>query len=184
MLFRSEKDSKTFDISFQLQLPNEWNPSLANYNVGLTAAVETDVCNPSWIESCNRMDAVIVPSKHAAECLNRSGKLKNPPIVVPESFCDSILDFSKEQTSVALPRFSTNFNFLIFGQLTGDNPYNDRKNIFFTVKWICETFKDDKDVGIVIKTNVGRNTKIDRNKTKQIMKSLVKECRKIGRAHV
>jgi glycosyltransferase involved in cell wall biosynthesis len=66
----------------------------------------------------------------------------------------------------------------LFGQITGDNPFNDRKNIFFTVKWLCETFKDDKDVGIVIKTNAGRNTLIDKNRTSQLMKMLVKECRK------
>ena len=31
------------DISFQIQLPNEWDPLLARFNVGVTAAVETDV---------------------------------------------------------------------------------------------------------------------------------------------
>lgn len=170
------KPQEKYDVSFQLQLPNEWDTSIAKYNIGMTAAVETDVCNPAWIDNCNKMDLVIVPSKHAAFTLTKHAHLKTPVVVVPESFSDEILKSSEELPK--LPNFSTDFNFLVFGQITGDNPHNDRKNIFFTVKWLCELFKDDKDVGIVIKTNIGRNTLIDKNRTIQILKALVKECRK------
>jgi glycosyltransferase involved in cell wall biosynthesis len=170
------KPHEQYDVSFQLQLPNEWDPSIAKFNVGMTAAVETDICNPAWIDNCNKMDLIIVPSRHAASTLTKHQNLKKPVVVVPESFCDEIL--APDDRLPTLSKFSTNFNFLLFGQITGDNPHNDRKNMFFTIKWLCEAFKDDKDVGIVIKTNVGRNTLIDRNKTKQLMKALVKECRK------
>ena len=166
-----------YDVSFQLQLPNEWDTSLARINIGMTAVVETDICNPDWIIACNKMDLIIVPSKHAAGVLRQSGNITTPIIIVPESFCDEILD-DQSQTLNTMPTFSTNFNFLLFGQITGDNPLNDRKNIFFTIKWLFEAFKDDSDVGIVIKTNVGRNTHIDRHKTTDVMKLLVKECRK------
>jgi len=170
------KPHEKYDVSFQLQLPNEWDPTIAKFNVGMTAAVETDICNPAWIDNCNKMDLIIVPSSHAASTLTKHQNLQKPVVVVPESFCDEIL--SSDDRLPTLPKFSTNFNFLLFGQITGDNPHNDRKNMFFTIKWLCEAFKDDKDVGIVIKTNIGRNTLIDRNKTKQLMKALVKECRK------
>lgn len=170
------KPQEKYDVSFQLQLPNEWDTSIAKYNIGMTAAVETDVCNPAWIDNCNKMDLVIVPSKHAAFTLTKHAHLKTPVVVVPESFSDEILKSSEELPK--LPNFSTDFNFLVFGQITGDNPHNDRKNIFYTIKWLCELFKDDKDVGIVIKTNIGRNTLIDKNRTVQVLKALVKECRK------
>jgi len=169
------KPSDKYDASFQLQLPNEWDPSIASYNVGLTAAIETDVCNPAWIDSCNKMDLIIVPSAHAASTLTKHKNLRTEVKVVPESFSDEIL--LPTESLPSLPRFSTNFNFLLFGQITGDNPFNDRKNMFFTVKWLCEAFKNEPDVGIVIKTNIGRNTLIDKNKTLQVMKSLIKECR-------
>lgn len=168
---------KKYDVSFQLQLPHEWDPSIANFNVGLTAGVETDICNPQWITACNRMNVIIVPSTHAASALKRSGKIEVPVLVVPESFCDAILEQPSQNVMDSMPKFSTNFNFLIFGQITGDNPLNDRKNTFFTIKWLCEAFKDDKDVGIVIKTNLGRNTLIDRNRTLTMLKTLMKECR-------
>jgi glycosyltransferase involved in cell wall biosynthesis len=172
----SERQRK-YDLSLQLQLPNEWDNNLANFNVGITAGVETTSCNPEWVDHCNKMDMVIVPSKHAAESLSRTGQIKKPLVVVPESFCEEIENIDQEKID-SLPKFSTNFNFLVFGQITGDNPMNDRKNIFFTIKWLCEAFKDDKDVGIVIKTNVGRNTHIDKKRTTDIISAIVRECRK------
>ena len=60
------------DFSFQIQLPNEWDSSIAKYNVGITAAVETDRCNPAWVDCCNKMDKVIVPSVHTKNCLKSS----------------------------------------------------------------------------------------------------------------
>ena len=127
-----------YDVSFQLQLPNEWDTSLARINIGMTAVVETDICNPDWIIACNKMDLIIVPSKHAAGVLRQSGNITTPIIIVPESFCDEILD-DQSQTLNTMPTFSTNFNFLLFGQITGDNPLNDRKNIFFTRYFIKKT---------------------------------------------
>ena len=31
------------------------------------------------------------------------------------------------------------------------------------IKWFCETFVNDSDVGLIIKTNAGRQTHLDRN---------------------
>ena len=171
-------NKEKYDLSFQLQLPNEWDQTLAKYNVGITAGVETDVCNPQWLEACNKMDMIIVPSNHTANCFKKTGDITKPLVVVPEAFCDEIGMQIEKSTIDSLPEFSTNFNFLIFGQITGDNPLNDRKNIFYTIKWICEAFSEDPDVGIVIKTNVGRNTNIDKKRTKELLRSVVKECRK------
>ena len=57
------------DVSFQIMLPNEWNPALAKKNFGVSAVVETDRCNPDWVVACQRMDHVIVPSEFAKRCL-------------------------------------------------------------------------------------------------------------------
>lgn len=164
------------DISFQLQLPNEWTPNLAHgKNIGLTAAVETDICSPTWAQACNTMDAVVVPSQHAKQCLTKSGAIVKPLYVIPEAYNEAIITVDSQTD---LFDFKTSFNFLIFGQLTGNNPNNDRKNMFNTVKWICESFKDDPDVGIVIKTNLGTNSKIDRNIVTTMLKTLLLEVRK------
>lgn len=166
---------KKFDVSFQLQLPNEWDSTLASYNVGITAGVETDICNPEWITACNAMSCIVVPSKHAEKSLTSSGKINVPIHIIPEAFSDAIL--TENRTSIDDLTFSTNFNFLLFGQITGDNPENDRKNTFYAVKWFCEEFKNDNDVGLVIKTNLGKNTNIDRETTKNLFIKLAEEVR-------
>ena len=122
------------------------------------------------------MQLVIVPSNHVQKCLLSNGQLTTPITIVPESFSDAIVE--KTINPSQLFEFETSFNFLIFGQLTGNNPKNDRKNIFNTIRWLCETFKDDKDVGIVIKTNLGTNSKIDRNVVTNMLKPLLLEVRK------
>ena len=171
---RTDIGDNNFDITFQLQLPNEWDPSLGKRNIGISAVVETDRCNPAWIDCCNRMDHVIVPTNHVKNVLRNTGDVKSPLTVVPEAFYDEIAQPEIDDLGV---EFETDFNFLLFGQLTGNNPENDRKNNFYAVKWLCETFADDKDVGIVFKTNSGKNTNIDRKLTLKVLEGLVKEVR-------
>lgn len=170
---RSTDEQSGFDVSFQVQLPDEWSTSLAKINVGITAAVETDTCNPAWIEKCNTMTAIIVPSNFTKGVLERTGKLTVPIYVVPEWYMTAI---EKSENAIDM-QLRTSFNFLIVSQLTATESSVDRKNITDTIKWICETFKDDKDVGIVLKTNSGRGTSIDRSYTSGTIRGFLKQIR-------
>ena len=67
--------------------------------------------------------------------------------------------------------------FLVFGQFTGNNPENDRKNLFYTVKWLCEEFSGNENVGIVLKVNSGRATKIDKAVTSKTLTQLIEQVR-------
>ena len=165
--------SERFDLSFQVQLPNEWDPNIARFNVGVTAAVETDKCNPHWIQCCNQMNLIVVPSNHTKNVLESSGTLTTPIVVVAESFPDSFLQ--DEISELALPNVKTGFNFLMFGQITGGNAFSDRKNTFFTLKWLLEEFNGDPDVGVIIKTNNGRNTTIDRKMVRDTLRKVRSE---------
>jgi len=171
---RSRPLEKKPDVSIQIQLPNEWSPDLAKKNIGISAYVESDKCNPQWILSSNQMDQIIVPSNHVKTCIENTGALSVPLTVIPEAYYDSIVADDIPPLEMEL---STDFNFLLVGQITGNNPHNDRKNIFNTLKWFCEAFKDDSDVGLVFKTNSGRNTKIDRKVTRKLLSAVLKEVR-------
>ena len=162
------------DVSMQLVLPNEWEEGLANFNIGMTAAVETDRCNPLWVQHCNKMDMIIVPSTHTAKTLQSSGQLTTPLHVIPESFIDSITAPPKEVEF----GFETPFNYLIVGQLTANNSLTDRKNIFNTLKHLCDAHQNDEEVGIVLKTNSGRGTLIDRQETTRKLQSVLRQVRK------
>jgi glycosyltransferase involved in cell wall biosynthesis len=171
---RTGEISKKFDVSFQIQLPNEWDPNIANFNVGISAVVEADKCNPAWIDACNRMNTVVVPSSYCENTLRNTGEVRSPIVVIPESFTSEIL---QENASIDL-QLETSFNFLLIGTMTGNNPFNDRKNIFFALKWLCEEFANDPDVGIVVKTNIGRGTRMDWRQIEGVISRAVAEVRK------
>ena len=164
----------SFDVSMQIQLPNEWDSNLAKFNIGVTAGVETSKCSPDWVDCVNRMDLVIVPSKHTKKTIEESGKVTTNIEVIPEYIQPAILERKLEPMELDL---DTSFNFLMFGLITGQTPETDRKNTFYGIKWFCETFKDDPDVGIIIKTNLGRMSVIDRKDTLEVLRKLLNEVR-------
>ena len=54
MLFRS--------IHIHIVVPNEFM-NVGKFNIGITAGIETTGCVHDWIQGCNRMDLIIVPSE-------------------------------------------------------------------------------------------------------------------------
>ena len=170
ILQSSENVKPFYDVTIQLQLPNEWNPMLGAFNIGITAGVETDKCNPKWIQAVNQMNLVVVPSQFTKKTLQESGTVNTEIVVIPESFIDEVM--APDKCSIDL-NLQTNINLLVFGQITGNNPENDRKNLAYTIKWLCETLMNKPDVGVIIKTNLSRNTKIDMFSTVNLLKELI-----------
>jgi glycosyltransferase involved in cell wall biosynthesis len=169
---RSAPPTEKPDISVQVQLPNEWDTNLANYNIGVTAGVETDRCNPTWVDAVNKMDVVVVPSSFVKKTFVSTAQVIKPIVVIPESFNDACL--VEHQIDIT---FNTTFNFLVFGQLTGNNQNNDRKNMFLAIKWLCEVFKKDQEVGLIVKTNMARNSCLDAQMSTNLFKQLINEVR-------
>ena len=174
-----------FDITVQLQLPHEWDPSLGHYNVGVTAGVETDRCSVDWATTHReKMDMVIVPSSHTRISMLTSGtgKEKKPIHVVPESYFPELLAEPKDQPF----QFSTSKNFLTVGVFTADNPETDRKNVANTIKWFLQEFDGDKDVGLVVKASMGRETTIDRTLVRKTLQNVVKSsgCKSPPQIHM
>ncbi len=164
----------TYDYSFQVQLPDEWDETLGKKNIGISAFVETDRCSPNWIEKCNKMDAVIVPSTFTKTVAQRSGVVATPIHVIPEWYNVHIDCLELKPTKINLP---SKFNLLMVGTLTSQNPDDDRKNILYGIRWFCDQFKDDKKVSLVLKTSFGKGTKIDRKLTTDFLKRAISEIR-------
>lgn len=166
-----------YDLSIQVQLPDEWDPTLAAKNIGITAAVETDRCSPKWVEACNKMDKVIVPSNFTKSVIKRSGIVMTQIAVIHEWYNEH-LDEEIKIVEDERYKFDTDFNFLLIGQLTGQTPETDRKNIENTLKWLIEEFENEKNTGIVIKTNLGKGSTVDLKHTKFTIKSIIEKYRK------
>ena len=56
--------SKKPNLWIQITVPNEFNP-LGEYNIGVTAGMETTLVHQSWIEGCNRMNLILTSSAHS-----------------------------------------------------------------------------------------------------------------------
>ena len=41
----------------QITVPNEFQP-VGEYNIGVTAGIETNLSHPTWVQGCNNMDLV------------------------------------------------------------------------------------------------------------------------------
>lgn len=172
---RSKPLEKPYDVTFQLQLPDEWDPSLGKYNVGISAFVETEKCNSSWLEMCNKMDTIVVPSTFTKNVVKRSGILMSPISVVPEWFNEHV---GKKSSTIELDSVDTDFNYLIISTLTSMTPECDRKNLHNTIKWLFEKHSNDSNIGIVLKTSLGKGTKRDFLETQRYLKTVTDKYRK------
>lgn len=171
--------SKTFDVSYQVLLPSEWE-NLAGKNVGITAGFEADIVKEDWISHCNDMDMVIVPSEFTKSAFVKTSetsktKLKTEIIVVNEWYYN---DFDKiSADSNFLDNLRQKNNILIVGQLTSNNNISDRKNILKTIKCAYDFALKNKDIGIVLKINKGKYTINDFKTIKENLRSLLGEIK-------
>ena len=160
-----------YDLSVQVTIPNEFQ-KMAPLNIGVTAGIEVDRVSPEWISKCNEMvDLVVVPSKHSAETLARvqyqsadgqTLRLKKPVMVAPEGVDTRV--YNTEPSDPKLTEqfdFETDFNFLCVGLGMDKGLGEDRKNISSLIKWFSERFKDDQNVGLVLKMGLVNNSLMD-----------------------
>lgn len=158
-----------YDVSVQVTIPNEFE-RIADLNVGVTAGIEVDTASPRWLVKCNEsVDLVVVPSKHSRDVLVGSKykgtdgstlELTKPVVIVPEGFDASVFNVEPCEESSRF-QLDAKFNFLTVG-LGLDKGYGeDRKNISNLIKWFCERFKDDPDVGLVLKVGIVNNSLMD-----------------------
>jgi hypothetical protein len=155
-----------FDISVQVTIPNEFE-KIAPVNIGYTAGIETTKVAPVWIQKINEMvDKVIVVSNHSKKVLEQTtydmkdqhgNDVPGWGVQAPvESVNYPVRASEAEEIELNL---ETDNNFLVISQ------WGPRKNLENTIKWFIEKFHDDDSVGLVLKTNVARDSITDREFT-------------------
>tara|TARA_R100000234_G_scaffold119966_1_gene104580 strand:- start:2397 stop:3659 length:1263 start_codon:yes stop_codon:yes gene_type:complete len=163
-----------FDLSLQITIPNEWE-KLAPVNIGYTAGIESTKIAPEWIEKCNIMDRIIVISNHARTSMvktsydmidrNTNQPVGKASVTTPVKFVGyPAKDLKKEKIDLDL---ETDFNFLTVSQ------WGPRKNMNNTISWFVDNFKDNPDVGLIVKGFVKNNATSDRLRAESMMKALV-----------
>ena len=171
------------DIWVQCTIPNEFQP-VGKYNIGITAGVETDIASGEWVEGCNRMNLVIVPSKHAKDTLMESkyekrDKATNQPIgqlqievpieVLHEGVRLDIFDPSVNQIGElkeTLDEIKEDFCYLFVGHWLKGDFGQDRKDLSGLIFTFFETFGDTENPpALLLKASSGGFSITDRSRT-------------------
>lgn len=173
------------DIYFQVTVPNEFQ-RVGKFNIGCTAGIETNLCDPSWIEGCNRMDLVLTSSEHSKKVFEtsqfemvdsktnqRTGflKLEKPVEVLFEGIRLDTFNktYNKSETIEDLMKtVQSDFAFLFVGHWLQGSFNEDRKNVSGLVKTFYESFKNKINApALVLKTTITGPSNVDRDEIKR-----------------
>ena len=168
------------DVWFQITVPSEFQ-AVGKVNIGVTAGIETTVCDSSWIEGCNRMNAIFVSSVHAKTVLeattfakkddpNFQIKLQKPVEVLFEGvdlnkyFHISDEDLPETDLVSDLDEIEEDFCYLYVGHWLQGEIGEDRKNTGKLVQVFLETFKGKKKKpALIMKTSSATSCIMDRD---------------------
>lgn len=171
------------EVFIQLSVANEFRP-IGEYNIGITAGVETTIAPDKFIQGCNQMDLIIVPSEFTKETLETTsytqmdkrtrqpvGELKiHKPIEVVFEGVNLDVFNSKSKDTEILDDLPTDFNFLFVGHWLQGDVGQDRKDVGMMIRTFCTVFKNTpkkNQPGLVLKTSsagfsIGNKTEIQR----------------------
>lgn len=161
------------EIFMQVTVPNEFQ-KVGKFNIGVTAGIETNICDHTWIEGCNRMDLVLVSSEHAKSVFEGTHydkkdqntgqlisklQLQTPVEVLFEGV--RLDKFKKEYSGTPaveelFKNIKEDFAFLFVGHWLPGAIGEDRKNVGGMIKSFYEAFKNKSNApALILKTSGG-----------------------------
>lgn len=168
------------DVWIQVTVPNEFQP-IGKYNIGVTAGIETTICDPGWIEGVNRMNITLVSSRHAKTVFEQSQfekrdqqgnaiehiKLQKPVEVLFEGVDLSkyfyVEDIEETELVKQLDEIKESFCYLFVGHWLQGEIGEDRKNVGLMLKSFFETFQNKKEKpALILKTSGAGASIMDR----------------------
>jgi|TARA_R110000824_G_scaffold6775_6_gene31328 glycosyltransferase involved in cell wall biosynthesis len=174
------------DIYVDIRIPNEFETH-GKFNIGITAGIETNAVSQKWLEGCNKMDLVIVPSNHSKMGFVNTAydkvqntpdgkqqkvgelKLEKPMEVLFEGSDENIYkplkhnEIPSDFFDMLNEKVSEKFAFLSVGQWTKGGYGEDRKDLARTIKIFYETFANKKkQPALILKTNGATYSILDR----------------------
>jgi len=188
------------DVFVQISVPNEFQP-VGEFNIGITAGMETTAVSAPWIDGANRMDLILVPSEHSKQTLLSSVydkldkatgkkvaelKVEKPCKVLFEGANTDIFFKTNDESDLLKEQMSAikeNFCFLYVGHWLQGEHGHERKDIAGLIKTFCQTFKDNPSrtkPALILKTSGATFSVIDREeclrKIREIKKQFGEAC--------
>ena len=185
-----KKEERKPNVWIQITVPNEFNP-VGDYNIGVTAGVETTVMPPECLQGMNRMDKVLVSANFAKNITEASifdkkdqkteqvlGQLKieKPIEVLFEGIDLKVYDNkapSEPRVDKIMKDVKESFCFLFVGHWLKGDFEQDRKNIGGMIRVFLEAFKNKKNQqALFLKTSRGSGALTDRVYTKKLIEQI------------
>ena len=171
----TEESPASFDMQIHVGIPNEFEKR-APYSVCVTAGIETDKVSSNWLLKTHQgIDKMIVPSEHAKSgFLTTSYSIKDEQREIetilecncPISVVPYPVKVFDNNDPISLDGVTTEFNFLSIAL------WGPRKNLTNMINWFLEEFKNDENVGLILKTGMSRGSVIDREQTTRTVKNI------------
>ena len=178
------------DIFIQVSVANEFK-KMGNYNIGITAGVETTLAPQEFLQGGNLMDLIITPSQFTKDVLlgtsysqvdkntkQKVGELRlEKPVEVLFEGVDTTIFNSKSKSSI-LESVDTDFNFLYVGHWLQGDLGHDRKDTGMMIKTFCTVFKSlpkKQQPGLILKTSSAGFSVTDRESISEKILDITKE---------
>lgn len=191
-LFLNEPLQRQPDIYISCTIPNEFQP-LGKFNIGITAGIETTAISPEWIEGCNRMNLVIVPSVHSKNVLlstsydvvdkqtnQPAGTLRvtSPVEIVFEGIDTDVYQklselSASENIVKTVDSIPEDFCYLFVGHWLNGDFTHDRKDVGGLIKTFFDAFKNTENLpALILKCSGGNFSLKDRESILSKIKSI------------
>ena len=168
------------DVYVDIRIPNEFQ-TWGKFNIGITAGIETTSVSSAWIEGCNKMDLIIVPSEHSKQGFaaalyekmqtlpdgkqQKIGemKLEKPIEVLFEGIDENVYKPIDDSSLDLVDDIKEDFCFLHVGMWGKGGYGEDRKDISKLVKVFHESFANKKEQpALLLKSNGATFSIMDR----------------------
>ena len=183
--------TKQAEVHIQMTVPNEFQKK-GKFSIGITAGIESTLAPKDWIDGCNRMDLIIVPSEFSKKVLEQTvydekdkrtnqlikqHKITKPIEVLHEGV--ELSTYLKPKTKVdVLDGVQTDWNYLFTGHWLKGDLGKDRKDVGMMIKTFCTVFKNTpkkKQPGLILKTSSAGFSVMDREDISQKIKGITHE---------
>ena len=183
--------TKQAEVHIQMTVPNEFQKK-GKFSIGITAGIESTLAPKDWIDGCNRMDLIIVPTTFSKEVLQgtsydekdkrtgqvlRTFKITTPIEVLHEGVELSTFLKSKNEVDV-LEGIDSDWNYLFTGHWLKGDLGKDRKDVGMMIKTFCTVFKNTpkkKQPGLILKTSSAGFSVMDRENISSKIKEITSE---------
>jgi len=180
--------NKIPDFYVQVSVGNEFNP-VGKFNIGITAGIETTVLPQDWIEPCNKMDLIIVPSQFSKDVMTNTmykdtvhSHVRTKIEVLYEGIDINVykkLDYDvminkSNKIKNFFDSIPESFCFLFVGHWLKGQIGHDRKDVGMLIKRFVETFDGHSDKpALILKTSSATFSVRERERLRKLILELV-----------